>query len=439
MNTSSTPTDVLFHPLQKIEQLIAKGELPKAATELNVAVRISPADPRIHLLGARLAEAANNPKAARESALRAVEKAPNWSIGVIELALLMGRQNQLKEALAYAERAVALAPHDLFILSRAIDVAHHAQHLVLALQLLRRAAELAPDNGSFQRLIARDLRLQGDYVQALAAYTALVEAHPTEAEPLLGRVQVALAMNNGALALQDADALVRLYPLNEEYRFWQELAQGKTPATQPADMVRALYDGYAANMFDQHVVRTLKYQLPGQVAQLILARYPDRALHVLDLGCGTGLLGLFLGRIQGALIGVDLSEAMVQQAARHQVYDRFHTVNLLDALTATPDALYHVITACDVFIYVGDLGQAIPNAHRVLRPDGHLIFSCESTAEGEADLVLRPTMRYAHRQSHIEALCTAAGFDSVSVQPTVLRMEGNQPVNGYIVVAHKPA
>jgi predicted TPR repeat methyltransferase len=160
---------------------------------------------------------------------------------------------------------------------------------------------------------------------------------------------------------------------------------------------------------------------------------------VLDLGCGTGLLGVCLGRINGALIGVDLSEEMIAQAMRHNVYDRFHHVNLLDALKATPKSLYHVVAACDVFNYVGDLSKAISGAYKVLVPGGSVIFSIEAAGEDEADVVLRPTMRYVHKPSHVEALCQKSGFEDITLTPTVIRLENNAPVNGFLVVARKPA
>jgi predicted TPR repeat methyltransferase len=130
---------------------------------------------------------------------------------------------------------------------------------------------------------------------------------------------------------------------------------------------------------------------------------------------------------------------MIDQAARHNVYDRFHTVNLHDALRETPDGLYQVIAALDVFIYAGDVTEAIPNALRVLVPGGMMVFSFETAPEQGADLVLQPSGRYAHKRSHIEALCKAAGFASVEVRDTELREENHQPVNGFVVTACKAA
>ena len=93
-----------------------------------------------------------------------------------------------------------------------------------------------------------------------------------------------------------------------------------------------------------------------------------------------------------------------------------------------------------MLVYVGDLTPVIPNAHRILKAGGHFIFSCEAVAEDEADLVLRKSQRYAHKASHVERLCREAGFDDVEIEHLpALRMENNEPLPGFLVVAHKPA
>ena len=161
------------------------------------------------------------------------------------------------------------------------------------------------------------------------------------------------------------------------------------------------------------------------------------SLNVLDLGCGTGLLGVCLGRLDGFLIGVDISMKMIEQAARHNVYDRFHNANLLDALRDTPDSTYEVVAALDVFIYAGDLTDTVPDAFRLIVPHGDFLFSCEAAPEDGPDLVLQASGRYAHKRSHAMAVCREAGFTSVEIEDLVLRYEGDQPVQGFLVSARK--
>ena len=246
-------------------------------------------------------------------------------------------------------------------------------------------------------------------------------------------------MGDHAKALADTETLLNIEPGNPTYEYWRALFSGEKPATQPGQVVSGIFDRYAAT-FDVSLWRQLEYRVPQLAADRLLALHPERRFNLLDLGCGTGLVGVCLGRLDGHIIGVDLSEEMIRQAARHNVYSRFHQVNVLDALRDTPSDHYEAITACDVLVYVGDLAPVLPNAFRILKPGGHFIFSCETAGEDEEDLLLRATGRFAHKASQVERLCIASGFDTVHIEHLPkLRMEGGAPLPGFLVVAHKPA
>ncbi len=421
------------------ERFIHQRQFKEAAGVLNQLQTQVVGDPRIFMMGMRLAEAAGQPEGALKAARHAVKIAPQWSQAVLDLALLLARQNQFVEAAEEAQKAVALAPGHLPTLRGAIDIAHRAGYAALAIEFLPRAIELAaPNNLTYKRQMAQDLAALGRNAEAVTLFNELLLIDSKDEISLRGRADAALAAGDTDSSVADWDALVLLAPDNETYRFHHAVARGQTPATQPVSLPRQLFNDMAS-VYDQHMVRGLRYQLPKKVADLILEKFPDRKLNVLDLGCGTGLLGVCLGRLDGYLVGVDVSEKMIEQAARHQVYDRFHNVNLLDALQATPADLYEVLTALDVFIYVGDLAQAIPDAHRIAKPGGYVIFSCERALATETPWVLRPSKRYAHEQGHIESLCRAAGFADIRVEDTTIRFEGTEPVNGFLVVARKAA
>ena len=201
-------------------------------------------------------------------------------------------------------------------------------------------------------------------------------------------------------------------------------------------MVRDVFDGYA-HRFDAHPVGKLEYKVPERVAEIISRRTPGLDTSVLDLGCGTGLVGKHLGRIGGALVGIDLSPAMIRRAARLGVYTELRQGSLLDELRQVPRAAFDYVTAADVFIYVGDISEVIPACFAVLRGGGALIFSCESADAAEGSYVLRPSKRYAHAPDAIETLYRAAGFERCTIEPTNLRLENNAPVHGFIAVAEK--
>lgn len=430
---SSDPT---LQKLQRIESLIAQGKLPEAATQLNAAVKSDPGDARIYVLGSRMAEFAGNAQGALESAQKATKLAPEWGRGLVELAGLYLRQGELDFALKSAVEAVGKSPDDLIVVSLAADVAQGAGELTQALKWLELASTLTTRNLEFKRLIAKNQMLVGEQVAALGTYSEILAEIPHDKPALLGRLQAAIDIRDQSCIDKDSKALLSMEPENPLFKFWTEMASGVVPKTLPEDLVTNLYQDFAPS-FDSYVVKTLGYQLPRQVAQMVLQRYPDRKLNLLDVGCGTGLLGACLGKINGALVGVDLSDAMLDQAVRHGVYDKFHRVNLVDALAETPDSLYDVIAACDVFLYVGDLADAIFNSHRVLRGGGHLIFSCEATSDTEGQMTLRAGPRFAHQKVHVEQLCKDSGFVDVEVSDVTLRIERGQPVSGFVVDAKK--
>lgn len=417
---------------------ITQGDLQGAMATLNQALQQHPNDPRVFMLAGLAAEKAGTPPNAVEYLRRCVSLAPEWGLGQLELALLLARQNQFQEALEIAEKIATSNPSNLQVLGSVIAVAQRARQLEVTVRYLRRALELLPNDAGMRRLLARNLGDLGEYAPALELWNALIDENPKDTAALLGRALALMAQGQPARARKDTMALLELVPGDSIYAYYNVLAHGAQPLQQPAKLIQELFDAAAAQ-YDQRMLHALQYQLPQQVAKQLIARYPDKKINVLDLGCGTGLLGVCLGRLDGALVGVDISKGMIEQAARHNVYDRFHHVNLLDALEDTPASLYQVLAALDVFIYAGDMSKAIPNALRILTPGGQFIFSCEAAPEDGAALVLQPSGRYAHQRSAIEALCAAAGFAPIEIEDTVLRHENNEPVNGFVVTAHKPA
>ena len=154
---------------------------------------------------------------------------------------------------------------------------------------------------------------------------------------------------------------------------------------------------------------------------------------VLDLGCGTGLIGVVLhDRLAGELCGVDLSGAMLAEAAAKGVYTRLERADINGWLAAGTEP-YSIVIAADVFCYFGALAETLAAIRARLRPDGLLLFSVEAMEEG--GWALTGSGRYRHGEVALRAALGSASFDILALRREVLRQEQNAPLVGFLVAA----
>lgn len=197
----------------------------------------------------------------------------------------------------------------------------------------------------------------------------------------------------------------------------------------PAGFVEALFDQYAPE-FDGSLLEKLEYRVPELLSAAILRAAGGSFAHVLDLGCGTGLMGERLVRAASFLEGVDISANMLKRAEAKHIYGRLvkADLNLLDF-----PAGVDLVTAADVFMYVGAMDAVLPRVAAALPAGGIFAFSVEHHA-GPEDFVLRPSRRYAHSEAYLSRLLAENGFEIVSLEKAAIRMDRGEPVEGLMVV-----
>ena len=221
--------------------------------------------------------------------------------------------------------------------------------------------------------------------------------------------------------------------------FLSAIGVGPVVTVPPPSFVSALFDQYAAR-FDTHLREQLQYRAPEALAQLIARSEAASSVavfaSVLDLGCGTGLMGQAIRAMADRIVvnrmtGVDLSVQMLARAERSGVYARLEAGGLVDHLQATSER-HDLVLACDVFNYLGELGPVFAGARRVLNAGGGFAFTAES-CEAEAGVDLLPSLRYAHSERRLRALAAEYGFVPRAIERAELRVEESQPVDGLLV------
>ena len=143
----------------------------------------------------------------------------------------------------------------------------------------------------------------------------------------------------------------------------------ESPAFKERDA--ASYDEYAET-YGRCIV-----PLAGPLADHLCDRAGlRRADSVLDVGCGTGVATrAAAGRVGevGSVLGVDLSRGMLAEARRTGGAARYEVMDA-EALDLAEGSFDAVISLCAV-IHFPDIGRAIGEMHRVLRPGGRLAIA----------------------------------------------------------------
>ena len=188
----------------------------------------------------------------------------------------------------------------------------------------------------------------------------------------------------------------------------------------------------------------LQYRVPEQLVDFVQrsAGNQRRKWDLLDLGCGTGLAGVAFASFARQMVGVDLSAKMLEKARARNLYQRLEQQELLSMMKREPAASYDAVIATDVFIYVGNLAEIVPEARRLLRPDGFLAFSVEAMEDapgnkgtsGGNDFRLQASGRYSHSSSYLRRLAASGGFGKVEISPIDVRLEHGSPVRGFLTI-----
>jgi predicted TPR repeat methyltransferase len=405
-------------------------------------------------------------------ALALAPASPDAQAGLAEAALAAGETGP---AVCGARRANLLEPeqpHWLPLLAEALESGGQWNEAVAT---WRRIAGLRPNSGPVLAALGAALRRAGRREEAADALQEAVLLDPEDGTPAAALAAVLIELDRPLEALERVQPSLRLAPSHPGLAFeigrawvalgetakagaaWQRcleldpldragaaaaIANLETgQATPPTPVfVRALFDRYAER-FDHELLEVLGYQAPERLFETALGLPGIAAggLDILDLGCGTGLLGVLFHGLARRLVGIDLSPRMLAVARRRGLYHQLEEGDLMTALAGRPEG-WDLILAADVFNYVGDLAPVMRAAARALRPDGWFLGTLEKAGAeipGEPGFAVMPTRRYAHHPNHLDRTAAAAGLTVSGVRETVLRREQRQPVIGLLFVLRR--
>ena len=198
-----------------------------------------------------------------------------------------------------------------------------------------------------------------------------------------------------------------LDPESETARYMVAALSGREVTSAPKEYIEKLFDGYAT-VFEKSLMGSLDYSPTDFVRCTNIDTKNKNYTRVLDLGCGTGLIGKEVYSDQIILDGVDISKKMLEKANTKKIYNRLFHNDIEQHLSKTR-LDYDLYIAADVFIYIGDLDPVFKIFSERGNSSATLAFSVEHLCEGS--FKLQKSGRYRHSKDYITSLCFNYGFE----------------------------
>lgn len=367
------------------------------------------------------------------------------------LGNLLKQQGELDQAIGHFQQALALRPQSGQTHNNLGNALQQQGRFDEALGHYRRAVALTPDLAELHNSLGSLLHVRGDWQEAVASYEQALTLQPGHAAACINLGLVLADMGHHAEALAAARIAAGLSAQAGFPHFQLGLLLARCGCAEGARM--CLHTHLQGDPEDRDGVRLLLARLgfeamPERASDAQIERlYSSRALSwdqgaagpngyrgatlvaaameqftngaggldILDIGCGTGLVGALVRKQARQLVGVDLSLPMLAQAKDKHVYDALHRGDLIAFLNENANA-FDVVTCAATLIHFGDLYPAFEAGARCLRDGGLFLvtlFQHEQDDNGFAIGSLDGLAQggcYEHGRAYVMRLAETCGF-----------------------------
>ncbi len=299
------------------------------------------------------------------------------------------------------------------------------KRLAEALEAYKSAGHLAYDRPEVSYNTALILKELKEYEEALGL---MFNAHLRDKDNELYAINIMetlaeLYTVNAELALKIAENWQKLEPDNIFSNRIMKGISGVVGDSSDCEFAKVLFDNFAdtyeeiVKKLDSKIIDVFK-ELKGEIKG-----------RILELGCGTGLAGCVLKNSNSQVVGLDISQKMLNIAQEKNIYDELVCADILTYLSEKPiKGKFDLVLAFDVFCYIGNLETILKKLK-----GSECWFSIEvADADRKEDFYLTATGRYKHQKDYIEKIAKSAGFKEVVAHDIDLRQEFDTQVKGVL-------
>ena len=401
-----------------------RKDFQKAENYAQKALQLAPQNADINLLLGEISLQSSQEEQARQFFFRTLELAPDNIPALVNCAGFLAETNQEKAEKLYL-RAIELDKKNFDAYLNYAVLLQKQKRLPEALETYRSAILINPESTEASNNLGLILKDTGDCTEALGLLFNALKHAPEKEEISLNIMETLVSFYRSGKS-EDAKKIAAnwaaQYPANIYARHIDAVFKGENIALDKV-FIQKFFNRFADTY--ELVLQNVGYQLPRNFRSLA----GDVKGTIVDLGCGSGLIGEALKTPQNQIIGVDLSPKMLALAKSKNIYAALIESDITDYLQNKLPPETALIAAADVFCY-------LDNPERIIRlcTPHRLIFSIETSAE-TPDFKLSETGRYKHNPLYINNILTKHGYTSIKQTPLTLRTENGKPVEGVVFTA----
>lgn len=402
-----------------------RGEIEKSKKYALAAQQLNPASDDVSLILGLIAQKENNQPEAKTYFQTAVEQNPRNIAALLNLANIETNENNFEQAEKRYKKALDLDPNNLDAHINYANMLYQQQRLSEALEEYRAAVILNPHSAETSNNIGIILKDLGEFEDALGLFFNAynLDADRIEYSVNIMETLILLYRRDKETALLIAENWLKHSPQNTFAQHTNAAFKGEKLEDNKV-YTEKLFDNFADNY--ELVLEKIAYSVPGRIKDLA----GDVKGTIVDLGCGSGLVGKALKNAENQIIGVDLSQNMLNKATEKGVYAELIKSDILEfCQNRLPQLQTSLIVAADVFGYIGNLAPVFSALK-----GKNICFSIEVSAETD-DYKLNDAGRYRHNPAYIDRLLQENAFTQINKYDLSLRQENGEDVKGLLYFA----
>ena len=413
---------------------LERGDVEAAIQHLYQALRLNPQLPEAYNNLGRLLYKQAQFKEAQFYLAKALRIKSHYWEAHYNMAHCLVKQNQFTEAATHYLEVLKIIPNHPQTHFNLGFIYLNEENYPLSEKHFKTVIELEPNNiEAFRQLGFIAIQL-GKSDVALQMLQEAIRLCPGLSDVHHNLAILYLRQENRHEALTHFQKSFELDPNNITAKHMINALTGTLANNTPLDYVRQLFDQYAEH-YDTQMKTMLNYQAPFALRSA-LGRFLGEKLkpgRVLDLGCGTGLAGVYCRDLALELIGVDLSEKMLEKAKRLMAYEALHHTTIEDYLAKEDVLPFDLIISSDVFVYYGSLDLLFSHIIKKLKPAGLFAFTTELLAENK-EYQLQPTGRFAHSETYLGTLAEKYALSVEYHETLMLREQQGNALQGQLFI-----